>query len=114
MASSLQPKVDRIIELLVSKYQPDKVILFGSAAGGNFTPDSDLDLVVIKQTDKRFYDRIGDVLQILWSQARTPGVAIDVLVYTPDEFSQMSRTNYFIKEEVQQKGLVVYERHTKN
>lgn len=95
--------------MLVTKYQPEKVILFGSAASGHLHQDSDVDLVVIKKTDQRFYDRIGDVLHVLWSGPTTPRVGVDVLVYTPEEFLKMSQDNYFIRDEVIGKGRVLYE-----
>lgn len=110
MGKQLPDKVDKIVSLLAKNYQPEKVILFGSAAAGRIRQDSDIDLVVVKRTDRRFYDRIGDVLHILWSQTQTPGIGVDVLVYTPEEFQEMSQRNYFIREEVLGKGRVVYER----
>ena len=110
MVNLLQTKVDKIVSLLVDKYQPEKMILFGSAATGITYRDSDIDLVVIKKTERRFYDRIGDVLHILWSGAETPKIGVDVLVYTPEEFQEMSRQNYFIRDEVLGKGQIIYER----
>jgi predicted nucleotidyltransferase len=110
MINQLQIKVDKIVSLLADKYQPEKVILFGSSAWGVIHPDSDIDLVVVKKTDKRFYDRIGDVLHILWSGVETPKIGVDVLVYTPEEFQEMSRGNYFIRDEVLGKGRIIYER----
>ena len=110
MVNLLQTKVDKIVSLLADKYQPEKMILFGSAAAGITCRDSDIDLVVIKKTERRFYDRIGDVLHILWSGAETPKIGVDVLVYTPEEFQEMSRQNYFIRDEVLGKGQIIYER----
>lgn len=110
MSKQLKSKVDKIVSLLAKKYQPEKMILFGSAAVGISHQDSDIDLVVIKKTDRRFYDRIGDVLHILWAGEETPKIGVDVLVYTPDEFQEMSRQNYFIRNEVVEKGQVIYER----
>ena len=110
MGKQLRAKVDRIVSLLEKEYQPEKVILFGSAVAGVTHQDGDIDLVVIKKTDRRFYDRIGDVLHILWSGAETPKIGVDVLVYTPEEFQEMSRQNYFIREEILEKGQIIYER----
>jgi predicted nucleotidyltransferase len=101
---------NKIVSLLVDKYQPGKVILFGSAAIGKADQESDIDLVVIKKTPKRFYDRIGDVLNILWSGEETPKVGVDILVYTPEEFQLMSKDNYFVRDEILGKGRTVYER----
>jgi len=101
--------IQKITSRIVEKYQPEKIILFGSAAAGKMHEDSDLDLVIIKKTNKRFYDRIGEVLHLLWAQRPTPGIGVDILVYTPTEFSQMCKDSYFVKDEVATKGKVLYE-----
>lgn len=96
--------VQQIINELVKNYQPEKVILFGSRVAGKTHKDSDVDLVVIKQTNKNFYDRIeeasGSVDHIL---------PIDIIVYTPEEFKKMSRESWFVKKEIIAKGRVVYD-----
>lgn len=99
----LEQELSRIVDLLVRDYQPQKIILYGSVARGNVGPCSDLDLVIIKTTSQRFYDRIGEVLRLI-----RPRVSIDVLVYTPQEYEQMSHDNWFIGEEIVKKGRVLY------
>lgn len=103
MRQILQQELDRIIKVLHHQYKPEKVILYGSVAAGFSGKDSDLDLVIIKKTNQRFYDRIGDVLRLV-----RPRESLDVLVYTPEEYSRMSRESWFIGEEVSKKGKVVY------
>lgn len=53
----------------------------------------------------RFLDRIREVLQLL-----NPRVGADILVYTPDEFEQMTRERPFMRYEILEKGKVLYER----
>lgn len=96
--------VQQIINDLVKNYQPEKVILFGSRIGGKTHKWSDVDLVAIKKTNKNFYDRIGEA-----SASFNHILPVDVIVYTPEEFEQMSRENRFVKEEVIRKGKMVYE-----
>jgi predicted nucleotidyltransferase len=59
MDADIQKEIDTIKEQIIKKYKPDKIILFGSAARGDFNLDSDVDLLIIKQ-DTPFYgaDRI--------------------------------------------------------
>lgn len=95
--------VQRIISDLVQNYKPIKVILFGSRVTGKTHEDSDVDLVVIKQTNKNFYDRIADA-----SGSVDHVLPIDIIVYTPEEFKQMSKESWFIKSEVINKGKVIY------
>lgn len=99
----MSDKVKRIIDELVKNYQPEKVILFGSRVSGETHEWSDVDLVVIKKTDRRFYDRIGEA-----SASFRHILPVDVIVYTPEEFERMSKENWFVKEEVLGKGRLVY------
>ena len=62
--------------------------VFGSAATGRFTVGSDIDLVVVAETTRAFPDRFLD-FQDLWEVV----AALDLLVYTPQEFEQMDREN---------------------
>lgn len=98
---------DRIAQLIsaLKAYDPEQIILFGSHARGDADDCSDLDIVIIKETDERFLDRLEKAYDLL-----PLTVAVDVLVYTPDEFADMrARGNLFI-EEILNHGLVIYER----
>jgi hypothetical protein len=39
-----------------------------------------------------------------------PHVSMDILVYTPAEFTQLSRERPFFRDEIVAKGRVIYER----
>lgn len=80
-----------------------KAILFGSLARGDVTETSDLDLILIKETSKRFTDRLEEALLVL-----DPRVGLDVLVYTPEEFATLLETRAFVQQAVAE-GKVVYE-----
>lgn len=100
----MDPRIKKILKLL-KRYNPEKVILFGSYARGCSDQFSDIDLIIIKKTRKRFLDRIKDVLMII-----KPSYAIDILVYTPQEFKKMiSQRNPFL-EYVLKEGKVIYEK----
>jgi predicted nucleotidyltransferase len=84
-----------------------KAILFGSFARGSADRRSDVDVIFVQQTDDRFVERPHKALRMLYSRLR--GRAIDVLIYTPEEFDDMVRDgNYFIKR-VLQEGRTLYE-----
>lgn len=104
----LRHELDRIVKVLVKDYSPEKIILYGSMARGQIKEWSDLDIVVIKDTNQRFYDRIGNLLHLT-----KPGVGIDFLIYTPEEFRDMSTYNMFIQEEVIKRGKVLYEKNSR-
>jgi len=58
----------------------DRIILFGSRAEGKGTEASDIDLVIVKETNKRLLDRRIELETLLADRA----VPIDALVYTPE------------------------------
>jgi predicted nucleotidyltransferase len=102
----LAQSLDHILGVLMERYQPQKVIVFGSMASGDVREWSDLDLVIVKETALPFLQRLKEVALL----CRAP-VGVDYLVYTPSEFEQMiAERNPFILHEVLGKGRVLYER----
>jgi len=101
----LSQELDRYVSLLIQHDDPEKIIVFGSLASGEVHSWSDIDLVVIKQTDLPFFQRLQEVRHLLH-----PRVGTDILVYTPEEFEQLSQRRLFFQEEILDKGVVVYER----
>lgn len=98
----LRSELDRIQqELKVLGAQ--KIILFGSSARGEAGLDSDLDLIVVMQSEDNFPDRIA----ALYKKIR-PRAAVDLLVYTPAEFAVMKESNMFLKNALRE-GKTLYE-----
>ena len=58
----LESNLERILAALKAHYQPEQVIVFGSLASGQISETSDLDLLIVKETDKRFFERVRDVI----------------------------------------------------
>lgn len=77
----------RILPVL-RKYHLKKAIVFGSLARGEGTRRSDLDIILVQQTDKRFLDRYEGILSDLGGVVS--GRDIDVLIYTPEELESIS------------------------
>src|SRR2546422_76417 len=101
----LEQELHRMVEILIRKYEPEKLILFGSAAQGELHEWSDLDLVVIKRTDKPLLERIEEVLRLV-----RPKVGLDVLVYTPEEMEGLvADRRGFVVGEVIFKRAAAYE-----
>jgi len=84
-----------------------RVILFGSVFTGNTHRLSDLDLVIVQGTELPFLQRNRALRRLL-----QPRVGTDLLVYTPAEFEQLSRERPFFREEILDRGRVVYERES--
>jgi len=98
-------RLELVLERL-QQYAPEKVILFGSQARGEADEYSDLDLVVIKKTEKRFLERLIEVSEIIGSDIDK----VDIFVYTPEEWERMIDWGNQFAEEVLSKGRVVYEK----
>ena len=89
--------IQAMLKKLVDKYLPEKVILFGSYAHGNPSPDSDLDVLVIKSTRDSFIDRCTAVRRILSDPNRL--IPMDILVLTPEELSdRLSLGDQFLQK----------------
>ncbi len=98
--------VEAIVERLVTGYDPDRIILFGSHATGDARSDSDLDLLIVKQTDKRPIDRRMEVERLLADRA----IPLDMIVYTPEELRRLFAAGSPFIEAVIEHGRVLYMR----
>ncbi|NOH01216.1 MAG: nucleotidyltransferase domain-containing protein [Chloroflexi bacterium] len=103
VAKTLPPAIQR----LVSELDPEKIILFGSYAYGNPTPDSDVDLLIVMKTRANAIDRYVAVSNILYPRE----FPVDIIVKTPKEIrdEEKGRGNFFLRE-ILTKGKVLYER----
>jgi predicted nucleotidyltransferase len=105
----MKKKVHRLIKSLLP-YDPERLYLFGSWARGEEDDLSDLDLVIIKQTEVPFLDRLREVASLL--PAEIGGV--DILVYTPDEFAVMQQNGNAFAEMITEEARLIYDRQAKN
>ncbi|MEK7100429.1 MAG: nucleotidyltransferase domain-containing protein [Patescibacteria group bacterium] len=95
-----------ITSKIVSYCNPTKVILFGSTANGTENIDSDIDLLVIKETDKKRPFRVKEIFESIRGMNRN--YPLDAIVYTPSEIeNRLKIGDYFITEAMSQ-GRVMY------
>jgi len=79
---ALDPAVlDEVIRRIVEVAQPDRIILFGSAARGEMGPDSDVDLLVIK-SGVAHRGRLAEEIYMRLFGIRVP---VDVVVVAPED-----------------------------
>jgi uncharacterized protein len=99
--SELQSAVNR----LVANLEPERIILFGSHAYGSPGPDSDIDLLIIMNTEEGPAERIRTVSRLL-SPRPFP---VDIVVRTPSELARdLKKIDSFMRDIVE-KGRVLYE-----
>jgi predicted nucleotidyltransferase len=95
-----------IVNKVVDSYQPEKVLLFGSYATGNETSDSDVDLIIVKDTKTPRHKRGREVRKYLFGTL----IPIDLKVYTPDEFEKEKDLQYSFINSVINECITLYER----
>jgi predicted nucleotidyltransferase len=98
------------IERIVAELKPEKIILFGSYAYGNPTPDSDVDLLVVMETKARQAERYVTVSRLLHPRP----FPVDIVVRTPKEVEEAmigGKDNSFFIREIIKKGKVLYDRY---
>ena len=98
--SEIQALANRIAE----QFRPQKIILFGSYAYGEPTPDSDVDLLVVLDFEGRNPHKATEI----WMATR-PSFPVDLMVRKPDEFRQRLRMQDYFMREIAEKGQVLYE-----
>lgn len=98
----LKEAVRRIIE----KFNPEKIILFGSYAYGQPTADSDMDLMVIMNTEEKPNKRAVPLRKAL----KGIGIPKDIIVKTPEEFDRFKNIVGTVIYPAAHKGKVLYER----
>lgn len=99
-------KISEIVNKIAIGYNPDKIILFGSYAAGNPNEDSDLDLLVVKDSDLPRPQRTILVRKMLFGSM----VPIDLIVYTPKEIDDSKQNKFGFVYEVLNTGKTLYER----
>ena len=99
-------QLEEITQTIVERFNPVRVILFGSHALGQETEDSDLDLFVEMETDRRPPERAIEVSAVFglrpWS--------LDVVVYTRAEVERLRKVKGTLLSIIEGEGEVLYER----
>ncbi|MCK4448123.1 MAG: nucleotidyltransferase domain-containing protein [Candidatus Marinimicrobia bacterium] len=99
--------IDYIVGKIVREIQPEKVILFGSYARGDFHQDSDLDLFIIKDSEESSRMLRRKVDSLLWGRR----FAVDLIVRKPSEVEWNFRAkNPFYLYHIFKDGKVLYEK----
>ena len=96
---------EEIIRRLRGVLAPEKIILFGSYASGSATPDSDIDLLIVANTDLSPEKRYPIASRAL----RGLPYAFDLFVKTPQEFERWRKIVNHIAYFADRYGRVIYE-----
>ncbi|MFH1838083.1 MAG: nucleotidyltransferase domain-containing protein [Candidatus Kuenenbacteria bacterium] len=99
MIKDLQQSIKKIVQ----KFQPEKIILFGSHAWGKPNSDSDVDLFIIKET-KNTRKTAREIDRLIFPRF----FPLDLIVYTPKQMETRKNTNDFFINDILSKGKILY------
>jgi len=100
----IEKRIESIKEQILDKYKPDKIIIFGSYAKGEFNEDSDLDFLIIKKdTPYEGRDRARELRRLI-----KKNIACDFLVYRPGEFQERLKLGDPLIKSILKEGIVIY------
>jgi predicted nucleotidyltransferase len=96
--------LEDIIRRIVEVADPEKIILFGSAARGEMGRNSDVDLLIIKQGG----DQLNLMAQI-YGNLHGVGAAVDAIVVSPEDVERYRDSHPLVIKPALLEGRVVYE-----
>ena len=94
------------INKIIKEFNPEKIILFGSYAYGKPTVDSDIDLMIVMDTDEKPHKRAVPVRKAL----KDIGIPKDIIVKTPQEFERFKDIGGTVIYPAAHKGKLLYEK----
>jgi uncharacterized protein len=101
----LADALETVVRRIVDSVQPERIILFGSAARGAMRPGSDLDLLVIKSGD---YHHV-EVAQRIYMALGRRDFAVDITVATPEEVEKYREEYCLVLYPALREGKVIYD-----
>ena len=99
-----QATLDNIIKRIVEVTEPEKIILFGSAAQGGMGRNSDVDLLIIKEGADPL-----DLMVRIYRRMHGVGAAVDAIVVSPGDVERFKDSHALVIKPALQEGMVVYE-----
>jgi uncharacterized protein len=98
--------LDEMVNRILEATSPDKIVLFGSRARGDARPNSDYDLLIIKESNEPRYKRSAP----LYTKLASLPVEVEIMVYTPEEVAEWSQVPQAFVTTALREGVAVYER----
>lgn len=103
----MKKSINNIIENIKANYRPEMIMLFGSYATGKATKESDIDILLVKETDKHPIWRRVEV-----QLAVNANVPLDILVYTPQEFDRFIKDKNSFLYNIYTSGKIVFNKRS--
>ena len=101
------PFINQIVSTIVSTVEPDKIILFGSYARGDYKKDSDIDILILKKGLKNEREITNNLYREFFNQKIA--IPIDLIAVDYDKYYQLNKDIGYIYKTINQEGIVIYE-----
>lgn len=98
----LHEKIKEVASIIGKKFQPEKIILFGSHVWGQPGPNSDVDLLIVKETSNT-----RETARMIDGSIFPRPFPLDIIVYRPGQLKEAQKKDFFIRNIVQ-KGMLLY------
>lgn len=95
--------LDEIVRRIVEVAEPERIILFGSAARGDMGPNSDVDLLVVKPGAHR-----RRLAQDIYMSLYGVGQAVELVVVTPEDIERYGDAIGLVIEPALREGKTIY------
>ncbi len=105
MAGEMKEVLEDVKGRIVRKFQPRRIILFGSYAGGRPGPDSDLDLLIVMEVEGSTRQKANEIDMLLADR----NIPMDFIVLTPEQYERQRNIAGSIVRQVDREGKVIYE-----
>lgn len=102
---ALRNELERIVEIIINEYQPEKIIVFGSLAEERVHEWSDIDLLIIKSTEKRPIERYLELTRLI-----RPEIGVDLFIYTPEEYDLLLKEGFSLLKGILRTAKTLYEK----
>lgn len=103
--AQVSPEVlEEVVHRVVEAADPERIVLFGSAARGTAKPESDIDLLVVKGGADSW-----EVAREIYRHLVGVGAAVDVVVVSPEVLERYRESPGLVFRQALNKGRVVYE-----
>ena len=98
--------LNKAMDIIFRVINPDKIILFGSRAKGNYTDDSDYDLLILTDSIKDKRKKLSEIYRNLLGLK----LAIDIIIETKEDYVKNKDNKFMIYNTIEKEGNVLYER----
>mgnify|MGYP002641044628 FL=1 len=103
-----QEAIDEVVRQIAEKFHPQKIILFGSYARGNPRPESDVDILVVMDTELKESQQSLQIRRYL-----NLFFGLDIILYTPKRLEERIAMGDYFVQDILEEGKVMYEARNK-